>query len=122
MCTSSLGGFPGPRTSLRSTAMQQRRYCTQYPSFQTHEPVQQRTSGTPTLRSQFMGAHASTGRGRRGGYPVVSVLPSVTKKSKEMEDNSPLKNDQKDVSLICKLIGEGKFVTVLALLHSERTR
>jgi transposase len=28
-----------------------------------------------------------------------------------MEDNSPLKNDQKDASLICKLVGEGKFVT-----------
>lgn len=28
-----------------------------------------------------------------------------------MEDNSPLKNDQKDASLVCKLAGEGKFVT-----------
>ena len=45
------------------------------------------------------------------GYTVVSVLPSTTKKSKEMEDNSPLKSDAKDAALICKLVGEGKFVS-----------
>jgi transposase len=62
---------------------------------------------------EFAGHHGHTFAAFLGGrgYPVVSVLPSVTKKSKEMEDNSPLKNDQKDASLICKLVGEGKFVT-----------
>lgn len=46
----------------------------------------------------------------RRGYEVVNVLPSVTKKTKEIEDNSPLKTDAKDAALICSLTGEGKFV------------
>jgi transposase len=44
------------------------------------------------------------------GYPVVNVLPSVTKKTKEIEDNSPLKTDAKDAALIAKLTGDGSFV------------
>jgi transposase len=44
------------------------------------------------------------------GYHVVSVLPSHTKKAKELEDNSPLKSDDKDARLICKLTGDGVFV------------
>lgn len=44
------------------------------------------------------------------GYRVVSVLPAHTKKAKELEDNSPLKSDDKDARLICKLTGDGVFV------------
>jgi transposase len=44
------------------------------------------------------------------GYHVVSVLPAHTKKAKELEDNSPLKSDDKDARLICKLTGDGVFV------------
>ena len=46
----------------------------------------------------------------RRGYRVVNVLPSVTKKLKEVEDNSPLKNDHKDARTICRLTGDGMFV------------
>lgn len=44
------------------------------------------------------------------GYHVVSVLPAHTKRAKELEDNSPLKSDDKDARLICKLTGDGVFV------------
>lgn len=44
------------------------------------------------------------------GYPLVTVLPVHTKRSKELEDNSPLKTDAKDAGLICKLVGDGTFV------------
>jgi hypothetical protein len=44
------------------------------------------------------------------GYPVVNVLPSVTTKTKEIEDNSPLETDAKDAALIAKLVGDGSFV------------
>lgn len=44
------------------------------------------------------------------GYPVVTILPAVTKRMKEIEDNSPLKTDAKDASLIARLTSEGKFV------------
>ena len=44
------------------------------------------------------------------GYPVVTVLPAVTKRMKEIEDNSPLKTDAKDAALIARLTSEGKFV------------
>jgi transposase len=46
----------------------------------------------------------------RKGYTVVSVLPAHTKRLKEVEDNSPLKSDDKDARLICKLTGDGLFV------------
>jgi transposase len=46
----------------------------------------------------------------RTGYKVVSVLPAHTKRAKELEDNSPLKSDDKDARLICKLTGDGIFV------------
>jgi len=61
----------------------------------------------------------------------VSVLPAHTKRTKEIEDNSPEKNDQKDAALICKLVGDGTFVpfpfleepyTSLKLLVSQRHR
>ncbi len=65
------------------------------------------------------------------GYPVVNVLPAVTKKTKEIEDNSPLKTDAKDAALIAKLVGDGSFVRFpflddvyveMRLLATERHR
>jgi transposase len=65
------------------------------------------------------------------GYPVVAVLPAVTKRTKEIEDNSPLKTDAKDAALIAKLVGDGSFVRFalldepaveLRLLATERHR
>src|SRR5690606_15485793 len=53
------------------------------------------------------------------GYPTVAILPSVTKKLKEVEDNSPRKGDAKDAGQICKLIASGLFVEPIVL--SETT-
>lgn len=62
---------------------------------------------------------------------MVNVLPAVTKKTKEIEDNSPLKTDAKDAALIAKLTGDGAFVrfpflderyVTLRLLATERHR
>ena len=53
------------------------------------------------------------------GYPTVAILPSVTKKLKEVEDNSPRKDDAKDAGQICKLIASGLFVEPIVL--SETT-
>jgi transposase len=47
----------------------------------------------------------------RSGYKVVSVLPTVTKALKKVEDNSPAKDDAKDAAQICKCIGQGFYVT-----------
>lgn len=67
----------------------------------------------------------------RRGYPVVNVLPSVTRRTREIEDNSPLKTDAKDAALISKLVGDGAFVrfpfldeqyVALRLLATERHR
>ena len=67
----------------------------------------------------------------RRGYQIVNVLPAVTKRTKEIEDNSPLKTDAKDAALICKLTGDGAFVRFpfldelyaeLRLLTTERHR
>jgi len=44
------------------------------------------------------------------GYHVVSVLPAHAKRAKELEDNSPLKSDDEDARLICKLTDDGVFV------------
>ncbi|MBK6423872.1 MAG: transposase [Gemmatimonadetes bacterium] len=44
------------------------------------------------------------------GYPVVNVLPAHTNRSKELEDNSPLKTDAKDAAQIARLVGMGIFV------------
>ncbi len=65
------------------------------------------------------------------GYPIVTVLPTVTKRTKEIEDNSPLKTDAKDAALIAKLVGDGSFVrfpfldelaVALRVLATERHR
>lgn len=44
------------------------------------------------------------------GYAVVNVLPAHTSRSKELEDNSPLKTDAKDAAQIARLVGMGIFV------------
>jgi transposase len=66
---------------------------------------------------EFAGHHGHTFAGflAQRGYPIVSVLAAMTKKHKEDEDNSPLKSDAKDAGVICRLTGEGKFVTFTAL-------
>jgi transposase len=65
------------------------------------------------------------------GYRIVTVLPSVTKKLKEVEDNSPRKDDAKDAGQICKLLASGLFVDFplledlmaqLRVLTTERQR
>ena len=43
------------------------------------------------------------------GYRVVGVNPYHTKKSKELDDNSPTKSDQKDAITIARLVKEGRF-------------
>jgi len=67
----------------------------------------------------------------RRGYRIVTVLPSVTKRLKEIEDNSPRKDDAKDAAQICKLLASGLFVgfpmlaeteTRLRVLATERRR
>ena len=82
---------------------------------------------------EFAGHHGFTFAHflKKKGYAVVSVLPAHTKKAKEIEDNSPEKNDRKDAALICKLVGDGTFVpfpflrepyTSLKLLVMQRHR
>lgn len=44
------------------------------------------------------------------GYHLVHVLPAATKKLKEVEDNSPGKNDVKDAAQICGMLKLGLFV------------
>jgi transposase len=43
------------------------------------------------------------------GYRVVGVNPYHTKKSKELDDNSPTKSDQKDAITIARLVKDGRF-------------
>jgi hypothetical protein len=82
---------------------------------------------------EFAGHHGFTlGHDlRRRGYVIVNVLPSVTKRFKEVEDNSPRKDDAKDAAQICKLLEAGLFVgfpaldelaAELRLLTTERQR
>lgn len=61
---------------------------------------------------EFAGHHGFTFASflRIWGFPIVTVMPMVTKRSKELEDNSPLKTDAKDAATICRLTGEGLFV------------
>ena len=49
------------------------------------------------------------------GYVIVTVPSVVTKRLKEVEDNSPRKDDAKDAAQICKLLGSGLFVTYAVL-------
>ena len=43
------------------------------------------------------------------GYRVVGVNPYHTKKSKELDDNSPTKSDKKDAITIARLVKDGRF-------------
>ena len=43
------------------------------------------------------------------GYRVVCVNPYHTKKAKELDDNSPTKNDKKDAITIARLVKDGRF-------------
>lgn len=66
---------------------------------------------------EFAGHHGVTFTEylRAKGYAVVAVQPAVTKKLKEVEDNSPRKDDDKDAGQICKLLASGLFVGVSEL-------
>ena len=44
------------------------------------------------------------------GIRLVLVNPFHVKKSKELDDNSPTKNDQKDPKTIAKLVIDGRFL------------
>ncbi|MCL6444439.1 MAG: IS110 family transposase [Alicyclobacillus sp.] len=46
---------------------------------------------------------------RGNGIPVVHVNPSHVKKSKELDDNSPTKNDVKDALTIARLVKDGRY-------------
>jgi transposase len=82
---------------------------------------------------EFAGHHGQTFAAdlHHRGYLIVTVLSAVTKKLKELEDNSPRKDDAKDASLICRLVGDGLFVSyslleprsiALRALATERQR
>jgi transposase len=43
-----------------------------------------------------------------GGYQVVGINPAHTKRAKELEDNSPEKNDSKDSRIISDLAAQGR--------------
>jgi transposase len=43
------------------------------------------------------------------GYRVVGVNPYHAKKAKELDDNSPTKNDKKDALTIARLVKDGRF-------------
>lgn len=46
---------------------------------------------------------------RQRGIAVVHVNPSHVKKSKELDDNSPTKNDVKDALTIARLVKDGRY-------------
>lgn len=46
---------------------------------------------------------------RLRGIPVVHVNPAHVKKSKELDDNSPTKNDVKDALTIARLVKDGRY-------------
>jgi transposase len=48
---------------------------------------------------------------RARGFVIVTMPSIVTKRLKEIEDNSPRKDDAKDAAQICKLVGAGLFVS-----------
>jgi transposase len=52
---------------------------------------------------------------RARGFAVVTMPSVVTKRLKEIEDNSPRKDDAKDAAQVCKLVGAGLFVTYAEL-------
>jgi transposase len=82
---------------------------------------------------EFAGHHGFTFAQflRQRGYAIVTVLSSVTKKLREVEDNSPRKDDAKDAAQICQLVSDGLFVgyavlsdvvSQMRVLSTERLR
>lgn len=68
---------------------------------------------------------------RAWGATLVTVSAVVTKRLKEIEDNSPRKDDAKDAGQVCRLVGQGLFVETavpsplvaeLRVLTTERHR
>ena len=49
------------------------------------------------------------------GYTVVSVLGRTTKQGRELDDNSPRKDDDKDAAQICGHVGSGFFSRSIVL-------
>jgi transposase len=49
----------------------------------------------------------------KAGYRVFGVNPYHTKKSKELDDNSPTKNDAKDALTIARLVKDGRYFNPL---------
>jgi transposase len=47
----------------------------------------------------------------RRGYPLVTVLPSATKRLKDVGTNRTRKSDDLDAWQICKLVGQGAYVS-----------
>ena len=58
---------------------------------------------------------------RQRGIAVVHVNPSHVKKSKELDDNSPTKNDVKDALTIARLVKDGRYAEPIIPLgvHAE---
>jgi transposase len=52
---------------------------------------------------------------RAWGATLVTVSAVVTKRLKEVEDNSPRKDDAKDAGQVCRLVGQGLFVETAVL-------
>ncbi|MGH7654315.1 MAG: IS110 family transposase [Gemmatimonadaceae bacterium] len=52
---------------------------------------------------------------RQAGCVIVTMPSVVTKRLREVEDNSPRKDDAKDAAQICKLVRAGLFVNYAAL-------
>ena len=46
---------------------------------------------------------------QEAGYRVVGVNPYHTKRAKELDDNSPTKNDKKDALTIARLVKDGRY-------------
>lgn len=79
------------------------------------------TPGEMLVGIEFAGHHGVTFAHflAAQGYPLVNVLPAVTKRLKEVEDNSPQKDDAKDAAQIAGLLAQGYFVRYVALAEPE---
>ncbi len=94
----SRAGFDGALAFLRAT----------YPDVPTSQML---------VAIEFAGHYGATFAAflRDAGCVVVTMPATVTYKLKELEDNSPRKDDAKDAAQVCKLIGAGYFVGAPAL-------
>jgi transposase len=91
-------GFEGALEFLR----------TQFPDVQPEETL---------VAIEFAGHYGYTFADflRAHGFVIVTMPSVVTKRLKEIEDNSPRKDDAKDAAQICKLVGAGLFVSYATL-------